>query len=812
MRTVTIQQAPAFRLALLLIIGIIAGNTFPGIVPWFWIAVTLLSVGTVLLAVGLRRNGERSQLSLVVATAVCIAAGTTKGIVDRQRDDGLQDSTVTGKFFVVGRIGDPPTTVERRTRFTLDVESIRGGTRWLWVRENAATTLIRTRKDSVSTRLEYGMRVLLYGELGRPAAERNPGEFSPRSYYQANGISLALFVRGYGNVCVLDTTGGTWLMREVVVPARRSVLAGIDQTVGGEAGEFLKGLLIGERSGIPVTTRQAFVNAGVAHVLAVSGSNVAVVAAVLVLVLGFARLPRWLNAIAVAGGLLFYMMITGNQPPVVRATIMALVVLFGKLVQRHTNAYNTLGISALMILAIDSRQLYDVGFQLSFGAVLSIVYLYPRINTWLSRLASSTGLPRALLWLLRLCAVSLAATLGTLPLTALSFGRVSIIGILANIVVIPATSLSVVLGCITSVVGVLSPWLGSMYAGVNSIVLRGTLAITELSGGLSFAYIDTLRFRPIDALPFYALLFFCVYLGRPTIARRLLILLSFGLNLSVFWPAAEVAIRRPGMLRVSVIDVGEGDAVLVEFPRGETMLVDAGPRTGTYDAGAEVVVPFLKRRGISRIDFLVLTHPHSDHIGGVCSVLKHCDVRRVVDSGQPERSSLYTEYLNAVRFLCPRHETIQKGDMLGVTSLARVYVLSPVPDLLSYDTSDQKANLNNTSVVLKMVYGSMSFLLVGDAERTAEDGMVSAYDNFLASGFLKAGHHGSSTSSSEVFVASVNPSYVVISVGKNNKFRHPSPSVVRRFDASEAELMRTDDDGAIIIESDGQTLVPIRWH
>ena len=208
-------------------------------------------------------------------------------------------------------------------------------------------------------------------------------------------------------------------MRSIVAPVRRYLLASIDREVGGEEGEFLKGLLIGIRSGMSPALRQAFMNAGVTHVLAVSGSNVAVVVAFFFLLFELVRLPKWLRLLATTAALLFYMVLTGSQPPVVRATIMALVFMLGGILQKKSNAYNALGLSALIIIAIDARQIFDVGFQLSYGAVLSIVYLYPIANDWISRVGASSIIRRMIVWLLRLCAVSVVATLGTLPLTAI---------------------------------------------------------------------------------------------------------------------------------------------------------------------------------------------------------------------------------------------------------------------------------------------------------------------------------------------------------------------------------------------------------
>jgi competence protein ComEC len=211
--------------------------------------------------------------------------------------------------------------------------------------------------------------------LESPRGVRNPGEFDAQEFYNANGITLLLTVKGSRHVCILDHDGGWWGMRQVVVPARRALLAHIEGYVGGEEGELLKGLMIGERGGLTPALRNAFLISGVAHILAVSGSNVAVVAAAVLAFLLLLRIPRRAHPWGVAGALLFYMLLTGSQPSVVRATIMGLVALAVSGRGARGNPLNAVGIAALIMYSIDARQLFDSGFQLSFAAVLSIVVL-----------------------------------------------------------------------------------------------------------------------------------------------------------------------------------------------------------------------------------------------------------------------------------------------------------------------------------------------------------------------------------------------------------------------------------------------------
>jgi competence protein ComEC len=254
---------------------------------------------------------------------------------------------------------------------------------------------------------------------------------------------------------------------------------------------------------------------------------------------------------------------------------------------------------------------------------------------------------------------------------------------------------------------------------------------------------------------------------------------------------------------VNFIDVGQGDAMLAEFPGRYFVLLDAGPRTAEDDAGKRVVVPYLKRCGVDHLDLVIISHPHADHAGGIPSVLHEFPVARVVAQHPSLASAALREFGGDGSVLI---DSVRAGENLLGTSMARLYVVYPI------DGQSATSASGNESLVLKLQYGVCSFLLTGDAERDEERCMVDTYGSFLNATVLKAGHHGSNTSSSEPFLECVRPNDVVISVGKYNRFHHPSPAMIGRARSRNATVLRTDESGAIIVDTDGNSLQQVEWR
>ena len=799
--------APAFRIALWFAAGILIG-AHERVPPHAWASLCLVLW---ILTLGTARTAAcyGAPLSLVAGFLI-LSCGALKFAVAAPALPLLPDPPFEKTVRVTGTVTTPPEEGKGRITFTLLSDSCYAGGRGTSLRIRIAVTVRRPKGEPGVSPVAYGMTVLLAGSISAPPAERNPGEFSLRRYFESMGIAGVLTVDGFSGIVIRDSTGGAWFMRTCVYPVRASILRRVGEILPGREGEFLKDLLLGERSGISAETKEAFIDAGVAHVLAVSGYRVLVVAGMLMAGLSLFRVPRRICPFIAAPALLFYMALALAHPPVVRGTIMALVFILGGLLQRRTSSRNALGVAALLILALDSRQLFDAGFQLSFGAVLAIFYLMPPLRGRVQGPGKRRSILRSLRWISRSILLSVVVSLGTLPVTAACFGRVSLAGVLTNIAVVPATGAGMILGTLALGAGLVIPALGASYAAADGVLLNWTIRFSELCASLPFASLATAGVGLREAIPWYGAIGLARYWRDRRTAARFLALFLAGLNALVFLSADTDTSRRT--LRVSMIDVGQGDAILVEFPGGETLLVDTGPLTLTGDAGKKTVAPFLRRKGISAIDMLLITHPDADHCGGAASIIRSFPVRRVIESDAGGETAVYASYHAAALARGSPVSLAWMGEKLGAPERARVYVLWPGRGRSRAAQSSRRASSNNASIVFKLVYGRVSFLFTGDAEREPETHLIRSFGSFLGSTVLKVAHHGSDSGTSQEFLDAVRPAVALVSVGLHNRFRHPSPSLLERLRGAGARVLRTDREGAIVLATDGRSVREIPWR
>ena len=492
----------------------------------------------------------------------------------------------------------------------------------------------------------------------------------------------------------------------------------------------------------------------------------------------------------------------------VRATIMVTTYLISIIIDRRDDLWNTLSLAALLILTFSPAALFDISFQLSFVSVMAILYIAPPCSTFLFQHTHDPLAPAPVWWkdaarrILLFLTITTAAMIGTAPIVCLYFNRLSPWGLVTNLLIIPLVGfLLVPLGLLTSLFVLIFQPLAICGTYLMETCITLSLAIVHFFSTLPWADFRAATPTLLEIILYYAGIICSIQLGKSKTARWGFLLASLALIADQsFW---YYQLRLSPLLRITAIDVGQGESSLVQLPHGKTMLIDGGGFSrSSFDIGAKVVAPVLWSKKIKEIDIVVLSHPHPDHLSGLVSLINNFTVKEVWTSGEIVVSEAF-EHSIAEKGI--RKLIVADGEPVRTIGDVTIQVLHPPPDTVSGRAMSSHELINNHSLVLRIIYKDIRILFTGDICEAAERDLMERTQN-LESTILKIPHHGSKTSSSLAFLKAVRPSIAILSVGYNNIFRLPNPTVIKRYEEQGCKLLRTDRDGAISIKTDGSAI------
>ncbi len=705
---------------------------------------------------------------------------------------------LAGMLVVEGTVIRRPVALPQGQRFELQLERIVVPNGEMLVGGRLLVTIAKGEGSWLS-----GDRIRLRGSLGRPRRLGLPGEFDYPRYLALHRIDATFWVADARQVLLIRSAAVSW-QRLLDGAAQRC-----DQLIrfvvpGPDTAAVVMALVTGSQSALSPELKTAYARAGVSHILSISGFHVAVIAATLAQLLQWVGLRwQWLALrfnvrqvalLATLPAMIGYLVFTGAAPATTRSVIMLAAVVLALWAERESQVLDALLLAAFLLLVYDPVVLFDISFQLSFLSLWGIVVLTPllvypfkdRLSGWRRQLAL-------------FFAASLAAILATAVPTLVTFHQASFTGLLANLVVVPLLGYgAVIVGAGAAMFAVVAPSLASVLFG-----LAGRMV--AFSNRFVVWVADLPMVRSYEA-------------GWPDLVALVLVLSVLSFVSSVRWRgillgsvcalimAVHIWPEKPseGRLRLTFLSVGQAEATLLQFPDRTTMLIDGGGylRDTGLDFGDRYLVPALHALGVKRIDRLVLTHPHPDHLGGLPAVAEQFQIGEfwqgtwnVAAGGDADRlqSTLLRRGV-PIRQLNPG---------IWRESFGGCQLVMIAPELDDTTTVREKNDDNEASLVLQVTHGQFNALFMADAGIAAEQRMLEQQVVQPVT-LLKVGHHGSRTATGEAFVRTVRPRLALISVGAGNRFGLPAPETLARLQRAGVEVYRTDQHGTVLVESDGK--------
>jgi len=638
---------------------------------------------------------------------------------------------------------------------------------------------IQLYKDQIPSDITQSDLVIARIKLNRPQKKRNPGGFSYFKYLKKQHIYSV------GNVFELYKIQSYNSFKTIIIKIKKILLSSINNKIPPPVNEFIKALILGEKSGLNQNWENNFRKAGANHLLAISGLHIGFITMFLLMILKPFSVSLSIENIILSIFLITYIIMTGLRSSVLRASFLVLIYRYCKQLNIKIEFSGLISLVLFLVLLINPYQLFSIGLQLSFLVLLMII-------SW-SKLLEKNLHPAL--------AVSIAAQLGSIPLTAYYFNTITPAGIITNLWAVPMVTLIVFLILSHFTVYLLFPIIsnitGRLIYFLSIILKRGINIMSDLPS----AEIKVATPSIITVLLMYIILFSLSYLLKikGDIRYRFKYkIFSIIIIVSLIFTLSILFLPKPSnnLLDIYCLDVGQGDSIFIETPDNKRILVDTGGMSGSTTKVKSTIIPFLLQKRIKSIDYLIISHFDGDHCSDADFLISKGFVKNLVVSKHVDKEYKKTkEIIKSARDQNIRVLMAGNKDILKLVDL-NLEFLGPLHNIV-YE------NRNNNSVVFRLKYKTFEMLFTGDIEKEAEINLVKQIPKkYMKADIIKIAHHGSNTSSFSKFIKKVQPKESIISVGFNN-FGHPDQKILDRLNKFQSRVWRTDKSGAVIIKTNG---------
>lgn len=740
---------------------------------------------------GLRKN-KSAFILLMIGTFFLGASLYTHSNI-KYKKNPLHQLKKESYIDIKGVMYKSPSFFNDRTYLYIRTKEISFNHKTEKIKGNTRISIPLTQKSNAIQNLLVHDQIKISAKISTPHRYRNFGLSPSNTYLKFRRIHQTGFSKSPLLVEKLSSGSDFSLMR-IISKVRQELQHKIEDFFPGEnqmsvssTGSVTEALLLGERGRMSESLTRSLQDSGLYHLFAISGAHIAIISFLIFSVLKILKVPERTSYILLIFILVFYSLLVEGRPSIIRATIMTLTFLIGRLIWKDTNLLNTLSLSAFILLWINPFHLLSLGFQMTFTATLSIVLFFPIIIKYLPKLPLNIS---------EIVALSLSAQLGILPITASAFNRIAFAPVILNLIALPLISIVMAAGYVFIPIAFISSSLARLTVKLLDLLINVLIRISHFASSINFL---SYRIPDPHTLTIVGTYVFLLALLLPKKIKKQKLITSvlftaFFITL-VTYPFPSYSKH----LQMTFLDVGSGDSILVEFPGKKKMLVDGGGSAyGSFDIGERIVSPVLWDKGIKKIDYLVLTHAHPDHLYGLFSIVENFKIKQFWESMSPTGDKAYWAFKNKIKSNTTPKKYFQGASLeIGGVDIEILYPERPENPPVSAH--------NNQSLVMMLTYHQTSFLFTGDAEYQAEQEILSRYHHIKCQ-VLKCPHHGSSTSSTPSFINAVSPKIVIISVGENNLYGLPDESIIRRYKKIGAVVYRTDRHGAVEVVSNGENL------